>query len=193
MTQQPDQPEQPGRPGRVGPQEPERDERTGKGAAAERIRDQARWVDLQVQQAMARGEFDDLPGAGKPLQDLDGNHDPDWWVKRLIEREQLTGLAPPALSLRQEDARFDDRLDRETAERSVRRLVEDFNARIIEARRQLAGGPPVVTPTRDVDGEVEAWRARREARRAAQRAALAAQESPEPRARPTGRRWWQRR
>ena len=27
-----------------------------------------KWVDLQIQQAMARGEFDDLPGAGKPIR-----------------------------------------------------------------------------------------------------------------------------
>ena len=68
--------------------EDERDERTGRNAASERIRHQARWVDLQVQEAMRRGEFDDLPGAGKPL-DLPDKHDPDWWVKRLIERENI--------------------------------------------------------------------------------------------------------
>ena len=73
--------------------EEERDERTGRSAAAERIRNQTRWVDLQVQRAMERGEFDDLPGAGKPL-DLPDKHDPDWWVKQLIEREQITGIAP---------------------------------------------------------------------------------------------------
>ena len=43
--------------------------------------------------------FDDLPGAGKPL-DLPEKHDPDWWVKRLIEREKITGLAPAAIGLR---------------------------------------------------------------------------------------------
>ena len=38
------------------------DARTGGDSAAARIRHQARWVDLQIQQAMARGEFDNLPG-----------------------------------------------------------------------------------------------------------------------------------
>ena len=37
---------------------------------------------------------------------------------------------------------------------------------------QLEGGPPVVTPERDLDVEVAAWRERREARIEAQRAAL---------------------
>ena len=81
--------------------EDERDQRTGRSAAQERIRNQTRWVDLQVQEAMRRGEFDDLPGAGKPL-DLPEKHDPDWWLKRLIEREKITGLAPAAIGLRKE-------------------------------------------------------------------------------------------
>ena len=41
------------------------------------------------------------------------------------------------------------------------RRVDEFNARIVSARRQLMGGPPVVTPLRDVEREVAAWRARR--------------------------------
>ncbi len=168
--------------------EDERDERTGRAAAAERIRDQSRWVDLQVQQAIERGEFDDLPGAGKPLE-LPDKHDPDWWVKQLIEREQITGIAPPAIGLRKEDAELDALLDREATADGVRRVVADFNARIVDARRQLTGGPPVVTPTRDVDAEVEAWRARREERRT--RAAAQPAPSPEPRR----SRWlsWRRR
>ena len=181
--------------------EDERDERTGRSAAFERIRHQARWVDLQVQEAMRRGEFDDLPGAGKPL-DLPDKHDPDWWVKRLIERENITGIAPAAIGLRKEDAELDAVLDREASADGVRRVVSDFNARVVDARRQLTGGPPVVTPTRDVEAEVDAWQARRTARREAARAAAAATDPDAQDAqgaqgtrRPATarRRWWSRR
>src|ERR1700709_107076 len=130
----------------------ERDERTGSPAAAVRMQHQARGVALQIQQAMERGEFDNLPGAGKPLGDLGSPYDRDWWLKKLIEREQITRVLPAALQLRQDDATLDAELDRETAEPVVRKLVEEFNRRIIEARRQLQGGPPVVTKTRDVEG-----------------------------------------
>jgi len=58
---------------------------------------------------------------------------------------------------------MDETLDRESDEAGVRRVVEDFNARVVDARRQLTGGPPVVTPTRDVDAEVRRWRERRRA------------------------------
>ena len=131
--------------------------------AARRLDQQGLWVELQVRRAMERGDFDNLPGAGKPLK-LPDTHDPDWWVKRLIEREKLSGVAPPAIGLRREDAELDETLDREATEAGVRRIVEDFNRRVIEARRQLQGGPPVVTKTRDPDDEVERWRGRRTAR-----------------------------
>ena len=165
-----------------------RDQRTGADSAAARIQNQTRWVDLQIKQAMERGEFDNLPGAGKPLGDLGSPHDRDWWLKKLIEREKITVL-PAALQLRKDDAELDDVLDRETAEKVVREMVEDFNRRIVAARRQLQGGPPVVMPTRDVEAEVMAWRERRRvrARRNAEAASSAEPESKAPRKRWLGR------
>ena len=155
--------------------------------ARERIDQQTAWVDRQIRAAIARGEFDNLPGAGKPLN-LPDTHDPDWWIKSLVEREKLTGVMPPALSLLGEDAALDGQLDAMATEEEVRSALADFNARVIEARRQLQGGPPVVTPTRDVEDEVNAWRQRRAERRAAVRAAeLRAKTDTPP------RRWWQLR
>jgi hypothetical protein len=154
-------------PGRTesGIREGGRGARTGADAAAARIQHQARWVDLQIQRAMERGEFDNLPGQGKPLGDLGSLEDRDWWLRKLIEREQITGVLPAALQLRKEDLELDALLDRETVEKQVRELVEDFNRRIIEARRQLQGGPPVVTQTREAEAEVERWRERSCSRR----------------------------
>ena len=142
-----------------GEAEPPAEAAVDRSTAAER----AAYVEILIQQAMRRGEFDDLPGAGKPLQGLD-HHDPDWWIRRKIEQERLTGLGPPALSLRVEAAELEERLERMHREPEVREALADFNSLVIEARRQLLGGPPVVTPTRDVEAEVAAWRERREAR-----------------------------
>ena len=120
----------------------------------------AQFVELTIQQAMRRGDFDNLPGAGKPLPNLHVT-DPDWWIKQKIENERITGLGPPALTLRSENAGLDERLDAAASEAAVRGILDDFNARVINARRQLQGGPPVVTPTRDVDVELSRWRERR--------------------------------
>ena len=39
-------------------------------------------VERQIREAQERGEFENLPGAGKPLRGLGGADDPDWWVKQ---------------------------------------------------------------------------------------------------------------
>ncbi|WP_102157949.1 DnaJ family domain-containing protein [Zhihengliuella halotolerans] len=147
-----------------------------------------------IDQAVARGDFDNLAYAGKPLPGLGGTHDPDWWIKGLIERERISGLGPPAIALRQEAAELRERLDGLGGERQVREVLRDFNDRIVEARRQLLGGPPVVTDTRDEDEEVRLWRQRREEKAAAaederrRRAELEERERAERRARRL-RRW----
>jgi hypothetical protein len=163
----------------------------GRAAARARIAQLQTWVDLQVRQAMERGDFDDLPGAGKPIADLGETHDPNWWLKKLVEREHIAVL-PPSVALRKEDAELDDTLDKLNVEAEVRRHVTDFNERVIAARYRLPEGPPLVTMPRDVDDSVVAWRDRRTARLAEQRRkareARAAQ-PPEPERR---RRWWRR-
>jgi hypothetical protein len=127
----------------------------------------AQYVEMAIQQAIRRGDFDNLPGAGKPLANLEHGYDPDWWLRQKIEREKITGLGPPALTLRTENAGLDARLDRAASESAVVGILQDFNARVVAARRQLQGGPPVVTPTRDVAEQLALWRERRAARGAA--------------------------
>lgn len=178
----PDRSEQPDR-------SPDLDERTGRAAAAERIRHQHQWVDLQIQQAMARGDFDDLPGAGKPIRNLGASHDPDWWLKQLVERERISVL-PPALQLRKDDAELDAKLDGLNVESEVRRELEDFNARVIKARYTPVDGPPLVTQPRDVEAEVAAWRSRLEERRAARRQAAATRPAEQERQPRKRRSWW---
>ena len=152
MSEAEDRPEEQAQP---------RSREADRAAAAARIQHQSTWVDLQIRQAQERGEFDNLPGAGKPIEDLGAEHDPNWWLKKLIERERITGVLPEALQLRKDDLEIEGLLDRQPNEAQVRRELESFNARIVRARMQLQGGPPVITRTRDVEAEVAAWRERR--------------------------------
>jgi hypothetical protein len=162
-----------------------------RAAARARIAQQQTWVDLQVRQAMERGDFDDLPGAGKPIEGLGDSHDPNWWIKKLVERENVS-LLPPSLALRKEDAELDGVVDKLNTEAEVRRHITDFNERVVAARYRLPEGPPLVTMPRDVDETVAAWSDRRTARLAEQRRkareALAEQRSQPP----ARRRWWRR-
>jgi hypothetical protein len=165
---------------------PEDDGEGKKSPGSMSAEERSRYVDVVVDQAMRRGEFDNLPLQGKPIPGMTGTHDPDWWVKGLIERENITGFLPSA-QLRKDDAELDDKLDLEGMEQRVREIVTDFNARVVDARRQLQGGPPVVTPTRDVDEEVARWRARRAARRVASSTSSASSREPTTAER---RPWW---
>jgi Domain of unknown function (DUF1992) len=175
---------------------PERDDRTGRAAAAERMQRKDQWVDLQIQEAMKRGDFDNLPGAGKPIEGLGEQHDPDWWLKKLVEREKISVL-PAALQLRKDDAELDAKLDRHTSEAEVRRELEEFNTRVMRARYTPVDGPPLITMPREVEAEVDAWRDRRLARRRAAEAAKASRaaerRAQEDRPSERRRRHWFRR
>ena len=43
-------------------------------------------AERRIQEAMAEGAFDDLPGSGKPLPDERVHYDPAWWSKRYMNR-----------------------------------------------------------------------------------------------------------
>ena len=55
------------------------------------------WIDRQIREAQERGEFDNLRGAGKPIKGLGGREDENWWIKGLIERENMR---PPSCRAR---------------------------------------------------------------------------------------------
>lgn len=145
-------------------------------------------ADMQIRKAIERGEFDNLPGSGKPL-DLPDHHDPDWWLKSLMKRERIVML-PPSIDLRKDDAALDEQLDQLANEAAVRREVEQFNERVLRARYQLPAGPPLITMPRDLEATVAAWADRRAARaaEARQKAAEEAQARAEAEARDRHRR-----
>jgi hypothetical protein len=121
-------------------------------------------VDRAIREAAERGAFDDLPGAGKPLP-MRNTGDPDWWLKDLMVREGITGseLLPPAVALRREADGFPESLRDLPDEAAVRRVLEDFNARVeADWRRPSIGkGPPVVARRIDVEALVAEWAALR--------------------------------
>lgn len=152
---------------------------------------------------MERGEFDNLPGAGKPLPNLGDPNDALWWVRGLAEREQLdfTGALPPAIALRKEAATFPESLLDLRSEESVREVLEDFNVRVKRDRLRLPepGVPQLLAPTVDVDALVVRWRqlkeaeaAKREAERTSAAEAAHTSWAGEGGAGARPRRWWLR-
>src|SRR5438309_6610428 len=97
------------------------------------------WLEEQIRQAREDGAFDNLEGAGKPLPDLDQGYDPDWWVKKLIQREKVSVL-PPALELLRKVEGEMARIWTSRAEAEVRARVAALNAGIARADARICGG-----------------------------------------------------
>jgi hypothetical protein len=121
------------------------------------------WVDKQIRDAESRGEFAQLPGAGKPLPpDTDTTYDELWWVKQKMAREGLSVL-PPTLALRKEAEDTLAAALRAPTERLVRKLVEDVNVKIRDVMFKPPPGPPLGMKPYDVEDVVRQWRERRTA------------------------------
>ncbi|MFF4831494.1 DUF1992 domain-containing protein [Streptomyces sp. NPDC001315] len=119
------------------------------------------WVDKQIRDAEARGEFAHLTGAGKPLPEgTDTTYDELWWIKRKMAREGLSVL-PPALALRKE---AEDALAAAYAapsERIARKILTDVNVKIRDMMFKPPPGPPLGMKPYDVEQVVREWRERR--------------------------------
>jgi hypothetical protein len=50
----------------------------------------------KIRAAIDAGEFDKLPGRGKPADICDEPYDPHWWIRRTLGREQLTSMIDPS-------------------------------------------------------------------------------------------------
>jgi hypothetical protein len=118
------------------------------------------WVERQIREATERGEFDDLPGAGKPIPDLDEPHDELWWVKGKLRRENFSYL-PPTIALRKEAEEALEAALGAATEDEVRRIVTAINAKIVDGNRKAASGPPLNLTPFDVERVVRKWREQR--------------------------------
>ena len=144
--------------------------------------------DDAIEAAIARGEFDDLPGAGKPLR-LPSRHDPDWWIRQRLEDDDIDrdALLPVVMLLRREHDELPEVLAELRDEQQVRELLEDYNRRVQDDRLRHPMAR-MLAPTVDVEARLEQWRAL-ERERAVEPVVV---ETGAPRHR-LRRRWWRRR
>ncbi|WP_374773152.1 DUF1992 domain-containing protein [Streptomyces sp. NBC_01310] len=118
------------------------------------------FVDRQIRQATERGDFESLPGYGKPLASLDAPYDELWWIKGKMHREGFAVL-PPALALRKEAEDAREAALAARSERQVRDILTAVNEKIRAALRRPPPGPPLGLTEFDVEAVLAAWRAAR--------------------------------
>ena len=119
-------------------------------------------IDRQIREAQERGEFEDLPGMGKPLAGSGQPLHDEWWLQQMVQRENIGGGAlPTTLKLRKECEDVPDHVATLRSETAVRDYETDLNDRISKAMRGPVDGPPVVLKPFDVEQVAQEWRNRR--------------------------------
>lgn len=122
------------------------------------------WIETQIREARERGEFDNLPGYGKPLADNTGDHDEMWWIRNWLKRENLS-FTPPAIALRKAAEDLLASLGTFPTERGLRTALDELNTRIREMNRSpIIDGPPSNMMPLDIEPIVVRWRELRAAR-----------------------------
>jgi hypothetical protein len=115
------------------------------------------WREELIRLAQEEGAFDNLAGAGKPLAGLGEHYDPDWWVKKLIQREKVSMLPPSLELLRKVEAEV-QQIWWLSNEAAVRERVRTLNGEIARANARAAQGPPTRLAQLDAEAMVAEWR-----------------------------------
>jgi hypothetical protein len=118
------------------------------------------WIDRQVRRAREHGAFDDLPGTGRPIPDLDRPFDQHWWVKDKLRREDLSYMSP-SVALRKEAHDALEAARHAGSEAEIRQIVADINEKIRDANRRGIRGPSLMLVPYDVERVVRTWKRRR--------------------------------
>ena len=118
------------------------------------------WIDQQIADAEKRGVFDNLPGAGKPLN-LKPGGDEDYgqaWIRDYARREGVPAeeFLPTPLKLRKEIERLPETVEQMRSEEEVRSVAANLNRRIVEWRR-VPVGPPIFVRLVNSDEMVARW------------------------------------
>ncbi|MGH9170800.1 MAG: DUF1992 domain-containing protein [Acidimicrobiales bacterium] len=114
------------------------------------------WIDAVIREGHERGEFDDLPGHGKPLAGLDRPRHEMWWVRQKLRDEGVSFL-PPALAIRKDREDTLASLGSVRSEQRVRQRLEELNGRIGAINSGAIDGPPSNVWPVDIESVVAEW------------------------------------
>jgi DnaJ homologue, subfamily C, member 28, conserved domain len=92
----------------------------------------------KIRAAIDAGEFDNLPGFGKPCPLIDEPYDPHWWIRRKLKNEQLTPVETEARCLGwTAGVTIDDIIDSYRRHVDMRKLRENLKLTPEERLKQL--------------------------------------------------------
>ena len=114
------------------------------------------WIERVIREAQEAGKFDNLPGTGERIPDIDQPYEPGWWARRFVARERH----------REASAELARAIERElprilsgTVEHEARAGLESLNAEINEHNARAPEGNDL--PLLEVDRLLREWAQRR--------------------------------
>lgn len=118
-----------------------------------------RLAESKIAEALREGQFDDLPGLGQPIPDLDEGWDETRWLREKLKAENLRAM-PPAWAIRRWAGEESAKLLEIDDESVLRKRIEAFNAELVNRMRNVLWGPPVDVAPIDVEAIIASRRAR---------------------------------
>ena len=114
------------------------------------------YQDLLFQKAEENGVFDNLPGAGKPIQGLEEPYEEDWWLKNWMKRENLS-ILPQILEFK---LKLESEIEKIIAlpdETETRRRIDALNKAIRTLNATMLSGPASDVSMIDTDEIMSQW------------------------------------
>jgi TusA-related sulfurtransferase len=97
-------------------------------------------IEQRIRESMARGEFDDLPGRGKPLHLEDDSHIPED-LRLAYKVLKNANCLPPEVELRKDIRQMKDMLDAIPDEKEKVRQIRKINYKIMKLNAMGRGSP----------------------------------------------------
>jgi hypothetical protein len=103
-------------------------------------------IEKRIKDAQKRGEFDDLPGSGKPLSIEDDSHVPED-LRLAYKVLKNADCLPPELELKREIRQMEDMLEKIPDEKEKYRQIKRINYKILQLNMMGRGSSPLMEET----------------------------------------------
>jgi hypothetical protein len=97
-------------------------------------------IEKRIQESLAKGEFDDLPGRGRPLALEDDSHVPED-LRLAYKVLKNANCLPPEVELRKDIRQMKDMLDAVPDEQEKVRQIRKINYKIMKLNAMGRGSP----------------------------------------------------
>lgn len=97
-------------------------------------------IEQKIQEAQARGEFDNLPGSGRPVEIEDDSHVPED-LRLAYKILKNANCVPPEIELKKEIRQMEDMLEGLSDEKESYRQVKRINFKIMQLNMMRKTSP----------------------------------------------------